>query len=49
MTIIHGDGGYDSCEAFSHCKKYGVRTIIHVRIHAYNSKNIYTIQRLNSR
>lgn len=34
VAILRGDGGYDSGEAFSHCRKRGVRTTIRVRIDA---------------
>ncbi len=34
VATIRGDGGYDSREAFSHCRKRGVRTTIRVRIDA---------------
>ena len=34
VAIVRGDGGYDSREAFSHCRKRGVRTTIRVRIDA---------------
>ena len=34
VATILGDGGYDSHEAFSHCKKRGVKTLIHTRINS---------------
>ena len=34
VAILKGDGGYDSRDAFSHCRKRGVRTVIRVRIDA---------------
>ena len=34
VAILRGDGGYDSRDAFSHCRKRGVRTTIRVRINA---------------
>lgn len=34
VATMRGDGGYDSREAFSHCRKRGVRTTIRVRINA---------------
>ena len=34
VAILKGDGGYDSREAFSHCRKRGVRTVIRVRINS---------------
>ena len=34
VAIVRGDGGYDSRDAFSHCRKRGVRTTIRVRIDA---------------
>ena len=34
VAILRGDGGYDSREAFSHCRKRGVRTTIRIRIDA---------------
>ena len=33
-AIMRADGGYDSREVFSHCKKRGVRTNIRVRINS---------------
>ena len=32
VAILRADGGYDTREAFSHCRKRGVRTTIRVRI-----------------
>ena len=32
VDLLQADGGYDSYEAFSYCKKRGVRTTIRVRI-----------------
>ena len=34
MVIVHGNGGYDSREAFPTAKKRGVRTTIRMRINA---------------
>ena len=34
VAVVRGDGGYDSREAFSHCRRRGVRTTIRVRIDA---------------
>ena len=34
VAVIRDDGGYDSHEVFSHCRKRGVRTTIRVRIGA---------------
>ena len=34
VAILRGDGGYDSRDAFSHCRKRGVGTTIRVRIDA---------------
>ena len=33
-AIVRGDGGYGSREAFSHCRRRGVRTTVRVRIDA---------------
>ena len=32
VAILKGDGGYDPRDAFSHCRRRGVRTVIRVRI-----------------
>ena len=41
VAIVRGDGGYDSREAFSHCRKRGVRTTINVPVHTlqYDTTN----------
>ena len=38
VAILRGDGGYDSREAFSHCRKRGVRTTIRIVMTIKNAK-----------
>lgn len=40
VAILHADGGYDSREAFSRCKRRGMRTAIHVRM--YSNRKSYS-------